>query len=86
MKPFWFIGGIAVAAILIVGVGSALAYQGIGTESNTKIGDTTAQPKACGCTHGAQAGGCGAAGCAEGCAQCQNHAAGGCSGGCHATK
>lgn len=88
MKPLWFIGGIAVAAILIVGVGSVLAYQGSGAGTNTKIGDKTTQTKTCGCAHGAQAGGCGAAGCTAGCVQCSGEGGcgGGCSGGCNAGK
>jgi hypothetical protein len=92
MKPLWFIGGIAVAAILIVGVGSVLAYQGSGAGTNTKIGDKTTQTKTCGCAHGARAGGppaggC-AAGCTAGCTQCSGEGGcgGGCSGGCNAGR
>lgn len=88
MKPLWFIGGIAVAALLVVGVGSVLAYQGSGTGATQKIGDATVQTKTCGCAHGAQAGGCGAAGCKAGCTQCSGEGGcgGGCSGGCNTTK
>ncbi|MCX6781718.1 MAG: hypothetical protein NTW66_01150 [Candidatus Magasanikbacteria bacterium] len=84
MKPLWFIGGIAAAATLIVGVGIAAAYSGGATSSKTlqPVTESVKSDGGCGCAHGAQAGGCGAAGCTAGCTQCGGQCGGGCSGGC----
>ena len=83
MKPLWFISGIAVAAVLLVGIGVAAAFSGTaqGSPANPAI-ENVKTPGFCGCGMGQTAGGCGAAGCTAGCAECQGQCGGGCSGGC----
>ena len=51
MKPFWFIGGMAVAAILVASVGVAAAC-GLHQSNNAGNAPQTATGCGCGCAGG----------------------------------
>ena len=77
----------AVAAMLVSGIGVAAAYQGTDSSGTTTPAVQTVKTAGgCGCDMAKGAGGCGAAGCTAGCTQCKGQCGGGCSGGCAAKQ